>query len=75
MWLPTPLYELIPRFWLVLGFLFIAYGIYLGLDLPPSLGALIMGFFCIAYGIGIALIRARHRQTRSEDGVSPATAQ
>jgi len=75
MWLPTPLYELIPRFWLVLGFLFIAYGIYLGLDLPPSLGALIMGFFCIVYGIGIALIRSRHRQTESENGDSPATAQ
>ena len=75
MWLPTPLYERIPSFWLVLGFMFIAYGIYLGLDLPPSLGALIMGLFCIAYGIGIAVIRSRHRQTHSEDGDSPANSQ
>jgi hypothetical protein len=75
MWLPTPLYELIPKIWLVLGCLFIAHGIYLRMDLPPSLGAFIMGIVCIVYGIGVAVVRSRHRKKLSEDGDSPATPQ
>ena len=73
MWLPTPLYERVPNIWLVLGLLFIAYGIYLGLDLPPSIGALIMGLFCIVYGFGISLLRSRYRQKHSADGDSPTS--
>jgi len=75
MWIPTPLYERVPNIWLVLGLMFIAYGIYLGLDLPPSLGALIMGLFCIAYGFGIALIRSRYRKKHSADDDSPGTSE
>jgi len=73
MWLPTPIYERIPQFWFLIGLLFIAGGLYLGIDFPVSLAYLAIGVVSCAKGIGIAIIRMRYRrnQTTSDDSESP----
>jgi len=73
MWLPTPIYERIPQFWFLLGLLFIANGLYLGIDFVISLGYIAVGTLCCAYGVGIALIRMRYRRNRSASS-EPQTA-
>jgi hypothetical protein len=65
MWLPTPVYERIPQFWFLMGLLFIANGLYLGIDFAISLGYITVGVLCCAYGVGIALIRMRRRKNKS----------
>ena len=74
MMLPTPLYENMPKLWLVMGFLFVAYGLFLGLHIPDALVSIIMGFICSVYGIGIAAVRLRYRRNRPEHGDLEATA-
>lgn len=73
MWLPTPVYERIPQFWFLLGLLFVANGLYLGLDITISFGYVAIGFACCIYGTGIAAIRIRHRRKKSEDNTSAAS--
>ncbi len=70
MWLPTPVYERIPQFWFLLGLLFIANGLYLGIDIAISLGYIAVGVICCAYGVGIALIRMSHRKNRAASSES-----
>jgi len=65
MWLPTPAYERIPQFWFLMGLLFIANGLYLGIDFAISLGYIAVGGLCCAYGVGIAVIRMRYRKNKS----------
>jgi len=65
MWLPTPIYERIPQFWFLMGLLFIANGLYLGIDFVISLGYIAVGVLCCAYGVGVALIRMQYRRNRS----------
>lgn len=72
--LPTPVYERIPQFWFLLGLLFVANGLYLGLDIPISLGSVGIGFVCCLYGAGIAVVRIHNRRNRSEDNNSAASA-
>jgi len=72
MWLPTPVYERIPQFWFLLGLLFVANGLYLGLDIPISFGYVGIGFICCAYGAGVAVVRIRYRRNRPEKTDSAA---
>ena len=75
MWLPAPVYERIPQFWFLMGLLFIANGLYLGVDFAVSLGYVAVGTLCCAYGVGIALIRMRHRKNRSANSERQTTAE
>jgi hypothetical protein len=72
MWLPTPVYERIPQFWFLLGLLFIANGLYLGLDIAISFGYIAVGFGCCIYGVGIAVVRMRYRRDPENSGDSAA---
>ena len=65
MWLPSPVYERIPQFWFLLGLLFIANGLYLGIDFAISLAYIAVGLVCCAFGAGVAIVRMRHRRKRS----------
>ena len=65
MWLPSPIYERIPQCWFLIGLLFVANGLYLGIDFPISLGYIAVGLICAAYGIGIAIVRMKYRRARS----------
>jgi len=73
MWLPTPIYERIPQFWFLIGLLFIAGGLYLGIDYAVSIAYLAIGVVSCAKGIGIGIIRMRYRrkQAAGDDIESP----
>ena len=75
MWLPTPVYERLPQFWFLLGLLFVANGLYLGLDIPISLVYVCVGFACCGFGIGVAFVRNRYRRDRPENDNSMAPAE
>ena len=72
MWLPAPVYERIPQFWFLLGLLFIASGLYLGIDFAISLGYIAVGFACSAYGVGIAIVRLKYRRGKPANTESVA---
>jgi len=62
MWLPTPIYERIPQFWLLLGLLFMTSGTYLGFDYSLSFLYFGVGFVCCIWSIWIFAMRSRSRK-------------
>lgn len=61
MWLPTPIYERVPQFWLLLGLLFMSSGVYLGFEYRLSFAYLFVGMLCIAWSFTILVRRSRFR--------------
>jgi len=53
MWLPSPIYERIPQFWLLMGLLFVAFGLYLGFDYQLIFVYLGLGALCIGRSVWI----------------------
>jgi hypothetical protein len=68
MWLPTSLYERIPQFWLLLGILFLAFGLYLGFEFDLIYVYLGLGVACLARSVWSFKVRRAHRQKTVEDG-------
>lgn len=66
MWLPTPIYERVPQFWLLLGLLFMSSGTYLGFDYPLTKLYFGTGFICTAWSLWIFTMRFRNRKTLKE---------
>jgi len=62
MWLPTPVYERIPQFYVLLGMLFFSNGLYLGVEFEITLYYLGAGILSFLYGIGVFLTRLIRRQ-------------
>jgi len=62
MWLPTPVYERIPQFWLLLGLLFMSSGTYLGFDFSLSFAYFGLGFACCLWSLWIFSMRLRSRK-------------
>ncbi len=83
MWLPTPIYERIPQFWLLIGLLFMSSGTYLGFDYQLSFVYFGVGFGCCVWGLWIFSMRLRARQEmkaqqkqeRQQQAESPAAEQ
>jgi hypothetical protein len=73
MWIPTPIYERIPQFWLLLGLLFMSSGTYLGFDYKLSFLYFGVGFACCVWSLSIFTMRLKHRGQASEIEVSAAT--
>ena len=62
MWLPTPVYERVPAFYVLVGMLLVADGLYLGFELPVAFYYVGFGFASFAYGVAIRIIRIRYRR-------------
>jgi hypothetical protein len=62
MHIPTPIYERVPQFWLLLGLLFMTTGTYLGFDYSLSFLYFGVGFVCCLWSLWIYSTRLRHRQ-------------
>jgi len=62
MWIPTPVYERIPQFWLLLGLLFMSSGTYLGFDYSLSFVYFGVGFVCCIWSLWIFSMRLRNRE-------------
>jgi len=65
MWLPTPVYERIPQFYVLLGMLFFANGLYLGIEFEITLYYLGAGILSFLYGLGIFIARMIRRQRQA----------
>ena len=73
MWVPKPIYDHAPSFWLLLGILFLAGGIYL--DFSDALQATYFVFaaFCLSHAAWTFLARRRRRrQAESQSIAEPA---
>ena len=66
MWLPTPLYERIPQFWLLLGLLFMSSGTYLGFDYSLSFVYFGVGFACCIWSLWIFSMRLSSRKDQRQ---------
>jgi hypothetical protein len=71
MWIPTPIYERIPQFWLLLGLLFMSSGTYLGFDYKLSFAYFGVGFVCLAWSLWIFTMRLKSRGQQRQFEVSP----
>ena len=63
MWLPTPIYERLPQFWLLLGVLFMASGTFLGFDFGLTFVYFAVGFSCCMWSMWAFTMRLRNRIT------------
>jgi hypothetical protein len=61
MWLPKPVYERIPEFWVLLGLLFFALGLYVGFESMLTCLYLAVGAGCFVRGVWISMIRRYYR--------------
>ena len=61
MWLPTPVYERIPDFWVLLSLLFFALALYIGIEFDLFLVYLAVGIGCLSRAIWIYSARIHYR--------------
>ena len=66
MWLPTPIYEKVPQFWLLLGLLFVTLGLYIGFEFEMIYFYLALGVLCTFRGFWIHLVRLRFRGAQDD---------
>ena len=66
MWIPTPIYERIPQFWLLLGLLFMSAGTYIGFDLWLSFVYYGVGVICCLWSMFIFTKRLTARKPDEE---------
>ena len=75
MWLPTPVYERLPQFWMLLGLLFMSLGTRLGFEFSLSFLYFAVGFVCVGQSFCISVMRAisrRNPQVIKENAEQPA---
>ena len=75
MWLPASIYERVPQFWLLIGLLFFAFGLYLGFEFELIFAYLALGALCIARSVWVFQVRWRHRSKDAESKQGPAAAE
>lgn len=71
MWLPTPVYERLPQFWLLLGLLFMSSGVHLGFDYELSFVYSGVGAACVVWSIAIFVKRLSYRKTSAREIAQP----
>lgn len=69
MWIPAPIYERIPQFWLLLSLLFMSSGLYLGFDYSLSFLYFGTGVFCVLWGSRIFVMRKIHRRSKPDEPI------
>ncbi len=62
MWIPTPIYERLPQFWLLLGIVFMSSGLYLGFEYSWSYFYFGVGIFCCLKSMWIFSVRLAARK-------------
>ena len=72
MWIPTPFYERIPQFMLLVGVIFISSAVYLGFAYPMSQFYFGVGVACCFWGLVVFALR-RHYRTHKDQDTSDST--
>ena len=67
MWLPKSVYNGLPQYWCVLGLLFVAFGLYLGVNDTFGLLFALIGALCLAFGVTVIRTRKQQAGTESPD--------
>lgn len=62
MWLPSPIYERAPQFWMLLGLLFMTGGAYVGFDYSASFLLYGFGFVCVGWSFCVSIMRSLNRK-------------
>jgi hypothetical protein len=62
MWIPKPIYDHTPTFWLLLGLLFLAGGIFLNFVDALRIAYFVFAAFCCGHAVWTFLARRRFRQ-------------
>ena len=62
MWVPKPIYDHAPSFWLLLGMLFLAGGIYLDFSDGLQAAYFVFAVFCFSHATWTFLARRRNRR-------------
>ena len=70
MWVPKPIYDHAPSFWVLLGLLFLAGGIYLELSDGVQAAYFVFATFCFSHAAWTFVARRRNR--RQAEARSPA---
>jgi hypothetical protein len=71
MWLPSPVYERVPQFWLLIGILFMSSGAYLGLKFQLSYLYFGVGSLCVVWSLVTLIMRRRNRGISAEPIAAP----
>lgn len=72
MWIPKPIYDHAPLFWLLLGALFLAGAIYLNLSDGLRAAYYVFATFCFGHALWTFIARRRSRQQRELHAVEQA---
>jgi len=64
MWIPAPIYERIPQFWVLISLLFMSSGVYLGFDYSLTWVYFGTGVFCFAWGVRLFVMRFVYRKAQ-----------
>jgi hypothetical protein len=67
MWIPSPIYERIPQFYVLIGLLFMSSGMYLGFDYQLTWVYLGTGIFCFVWGLRIFAMRLVYRRAPQDE--------
>ena len=67
MWLPTPIYDRLPQFWLLMGLLFMSGGTYIGFEYSLSFAYFGVGIACAIWSLSVFAMRQRSRQEAGND--------
>lgn len=74
MWLPTPVYERVPDFWILMGLLFFSLGLYIGFDYELIFAYLAVGLGCILRGMWCFITRWSFRSKKEQKQDEPKAA-
>ena len=76
MWIPKPIYDHAPLFWLLLGVLFFAGGVYLNFSDGLKAAYFVFATFCFSHAVWTFFARRRHRREAEagsrDDSPAPA---
>ncbi len=81
MWLPSPIYERAPHFWILIGLMFMSAGAYVGFDYAASFLLYAIGFVCVGWSFCVSMMRSINRknphiiENPAEQPAEQATAQ
>ena len=67
MWIPKPIYEHAPSFWLLLGLLFLAGASYLEFPDALRVAYYVFALFCCGHAVWTLLARRRFRQQAEQN--------
>ena len=75
MWLPSSIYERIPQFWMLIGLMFFAFGLYLGFDYQLIFAYLALGLLCVGRSLWVFQARRSHRSKAFDAEVAQQSAE